>query len=173
MLLDRPDSVVALRPNVPVLGRVELTKFSYAFRKASRLRIWVDAPSPTGGNSFNLRSVSAQGTENAFAIAFGGGTSFRISRHFGVVTTVDYIRPSKSGVTLNNIRVSGGPVFIFGGGERRVASYTPVVPNPARVEAPLTTAASAPVVKAPALCVALTIDAQGNETCTRYAEGQK
>jgi len=59
MLLDRPESIEALRPNVPVLGRVELTKFSYAFRKGSRLRLWIDAPSATGENSFNFRSMLA------------------------------------------------------------------------------------------------------------------
>jgi putative CocE/NonD family hydrolase len=62
MLLDRPESVVALQPNVPVLGRVELTKFSYAFRRGSRLRIWIDAPSATGENSFNFRSVPGTNT---------------------------------------------------------------------------------------------------------------
>jgi uncharacterized protein len=59
MLLDSPESITALQPNIPVLGRVELTKFSYAFRQASRLRIWIDAPSATGGNSFNSRSMPA------------------------------------------------------------------------------------------------------------------
>jgi len=53
MLLDRPDSIFALTAGVPVLGRVELTKFSYALRAGSRLRIWIDAPSATGENSFN------------------------------------------------------------------------------------------------------------------------
>jgi uncharacterized protein len=59
ILLDQPELIEALRPNVPVLGRVELTKFSYAFRKGSRLRIWIDAPSATGENSFNFRSNPA------------------------------------------------------------------------------------------------------------------
>jgi uncharacterized protein len=59
ILLDTPDSIMALYPNVPVLGRVELTKFSYAFRKGSRLRIWIDTPSATGENSFNYRTIAA------------------------------------------------------------------------------------------------------------------
>lgn len=59
ILLDRPESITALQPNMPVLGRVELTKFSYAFRNGSRLRIWIDAPSATGENSFNFRSNPA------------------------------------------------------------------------------------------------------------------
>jgi predicted acyl esterase len=60
MLLDRPDSIFALTAGVPVLGRVELTKFSYALRAGSRLRIWIDAPSATGENTFNY--VSAPST---------------------------------------------------------------------------------------------------------------
>lgn len=56
ILLDRPESIVALTPSLPVLARVELTKFSYAFRAGSRIRIWIDAPSATGGNIFNYLS---------------------------------------------------------------------------------------------------------------------
>ena len=52
MLLDKPESIAALKPNVPVLGRLDLVKFSYAFRAGSRVRIWIDAPSATGENSF-------------------------------------------------------------------------------------------------------------------------
>jgi putative CocE/NonD family hydrolase len=62
MLLDKPESMVALTPGIPVLGRVELTKFSYAFRAGSRLRIWIDAPSATGGNSFNYVSAPSTNT---------------------------------------------------------------------------------------------------------------
>src|SRR6185437_15321730 len=57
ILLDTPGSIRALTPGVPVLGRVELTKFSYAFRRGSRIRIWIDTPSATGGNDFNHLSI--------------------------------------------------------------------------------------------------------------------
>lgn len=50
--LDRPETMEPLTPGVPALGRVELTKFSYAFRPGSRIRIWVDTPSRWGGYGF-------------------------------------------------------------------------------------------------------------------------
>jgi putative CocE/NonD family hydrolase len=56
---DRPACIDALSPGVPVLGRVELTKVSYAFRAGSRIRIWIDAPSATGENSFDHSSLPA------------------------------------------------------------------------------------------------------------------
>ncbi|MBS0419693.1 MAG: CocE/NonD family hydrolase [Proteobacteria bacterium] len=54
---DQPACIQALTPGVPALGRVELTKVSYAFRHGSRIRIWIDAPSATGGNSFDHASL--------------------------------------------------------------------------------------------------------------------
>jgi hypothetical protein len=62
ILLDGPGSISALTPGVPVLGRVELTKFSYAFRRGSRIRVWIDTPSATGGNDFehlSIRSINS------------------------------------------------------------------------------------------------------------------
>jgi len=56
MLLDRTGSITALKPGEPVLARVELTKFSHAFRSGSRLRIWIDTPSATGENHFSYVS---------------------------------------------------------------------------------------------------------------------
>ena len=54
---DLPGCISALRPGVPELGRVELTKVSYAYRAGSRIRVWIDAPSATGGNSFDHSSL--------------------------------------------------------------------------------------------------------------------
>ncbi|HVO45974.1 MAG TPA: CocE/NonD family hydrolase, partial [Steroidobacteraceae bacterium] len=59
---DWPACILALTPGVPALGRVELTKVSYAFRTNSRIRIWIDAPSATGENTFDhssLRSINS------------------------------------------------------------------------------------------------------------------
>jgi len=54
------------------------------------------------------------------------------------------------------------------------ASAPAPVPALVPVSMPVSTPAPAPVqVKAPAVCVASTTDAQGNETCTMYAQGQK
>jgi putative CocE/NonD family hydrolase len=50
--IDRPETMSSLTPGVPVLGRVELTKFAHLFRKGSRLRLWIDTPSQYGGNGF-------------------------------------------------------------------------------------------------------------------------
>ena len=57
VLCDRPGCTEALTPSVPVLGRVELTKVSHPFRAGSRIRIWIDAPSATGGNGFDHSSL--------------------------------------------------------------------------------------------------------------------
>jgi opacity protein-like surface antigen len=116
---------------------------------------------------------------NAFAFAFGGGASFRVSRHFGIATTADYTRPSKYGTALNNISLTVGPVFYFGGSKGEVASYTPAPPPiapaapvapPAPVAAPARVTAPAPVSER--RCIQSMIDTQGNETCMRYANQQ-
>jgi hypothetical protein len=52
VLVDTPEAIHALNPGEPVLGRVELNKFGYVFRKGSRIRIWVDTPSFWGGYGF-------------------------------------------------------------------------------------------------------------------------
>ena len=56
---DTPECIDALVPGVPVLARVEILKTGYALRKGSRLRLWIDAPSATGGNSFNHSTLPA------------------------------------------------------------------------------------------------------------------
>ena len=56
---DTPECIDTLVPGVPVLARVEIFKTGYAFRKGSRLRLWIDAPSATGGNSFNHSTLPA------------------------------------------------------------------------------------------------------------------
>lgn len=45
-------SVAPLTPGEPVLARVEIQKFSHAFRRGSRIRIWIDTPSTTGEEGF-------------------------------------------------------------------------------------------------------------------------
>lgn len=60
ILCDRPECFQALVPDRPVLGRVELSKVSHAFRKGSRVRLWIDAPSATGENDFDHSSLPAR-----------------------------------------------------------------------------------------------------------------
>lgn len=59
-LLDTPDAIQPMLPNVPALGRMEIPPFSHAFRKGSQLRIWIDAPSRTGGYGFNYFSIASR-----------------------------------------------------------------------------------------------------------------
>jgi predicted acyl esterase len=55
-----PGNFAPLPPNQPVLARVEINRFSYAFRKGYRIRIWIDTPSPTGDYTFTYNSVPAK-----------------------------------------------------------------------------------------------------------------
>jgi uncharacterized protein len=52
VLIDTPESIHALVPDIPVLARVELNKFAYLFGKGTQLRIWIDTPSFWGGYGF-------------------------------------------------------------------------------------------------------------------------
>ncbi len=52
-------SVSLLAPGVPVLARVEIQKFSHAFRKGSSIRIWIDTPSTTGEEGFAALTTPA------------------------------------------------------------------------------------------------------------------
>jgi predicted acyl esterase len=57
ILVDRPDAVLPLAPREAVLARVEINRFSFAFRKGSRIRLWIDTPSNTGFYSFSYNPV--------------------------------------------------------------------------------------------------------------------
>lgn len=52
-----PSDFAPLPPSQPVLARVEVNRFSYAFRKGTRLRIWIDTPSVTGYYFFSYNPV--------------------------------------------------------------------------------------------------------------------
>jgi hypothetical protein len=60
VLLDTPEAIRALTPEVPVLARVELNKLGYVFRKGSRIRIWMDTPSFWGGYGFSYTPIPAK-----------------------------------------------------------------------------------------------------------------
>jgi len=51
--LERADQLMPLLPGQPVFARVEINKMGHYFRKGSRLRIWIDTPSQTGGLVFD------------------------------------------------------------------------------------------------------------------------
>ena len=58
-LYDSPQTLVALNPGEPTLGKVELPNFSHVFRKGSKIRIWIDTPSTTGFLGFAPFSMPA------------------------------------------------------------------------------------------------------------------
>lgn len=53
VLIDQPETLQLLNPDEPALARVEINKFAAALRKGSRLRLWIDTPSPTGDYTFS------------------------------------------------------------------------------------------------------------------------
>jgi uncharacterized protein len=57
ILVDRPDAALPLAPREAVLARVEINRFSFAFRKGSRIRLWIDTPSGTSFYSFSYNPV--------------------------------------------------------------------------------------------------------------------
>ncbi len=60
VLKDRPETLAPMPADLPVLARVELNKFGYAFRKGSRIRVWIDTPSDTGSYGFDYISLPAK-----------------------------------------------------------------------------------------------------------------
>jgi len=58
-LLDRPDTIQVLNPGIPVLARVEIPPFAALLRPGSRIRIWIDTPSPRGDFRFDYISWPA------------------------------------------------------------------------------------------------------------------
>ena len=58
--IDRPETMQAMVPGVPALARIEVQKFAHAFRKGSRLRLWIDTPSQYGGSLFAPQSVPSR-----------------------------------------------------------------------------------------------------------------
>ena len=51
---------------------------------------------------------------NAFTMAIGGGNDWKISQHWAVRTSFDYVPSFKYGGTFRNVAASVGPVFSFG-----------------------------------------------------------
>lgn len=51
--LEQPDQLMPLLPGQPVFARVEINKMGHYFRKGSRLRVWIDTPSQSGGLLFD------------------------------------------------------------------------------------------------------------------------
>ncbi|NIE72964.1 CocE/NonD family hydrolase [Pantoea sp. Ap-967] len=54
---DQAEDIKPTNPGEAVLGRVEIGKMAHMFSKGSKLRIWIDTPSDTGGFKFNAFGV--------------------------------------------------------------------------------------------------------------------
>ena len=59
VLWDTSATIQVLNLDVPVLARVEINKFAAVLHKGSQIRIWIDAPSPTGLYKFDYVSLPA------------------------------------------------------------------------------------------------------------------
>jgi len=57
--VDWPSAIQPLNPDQPVFARMELNKFAHALRAGSRLRLWIDTPSPWGGYTFDYYAIPA------------------------------------------------------------------------------------------------------------------
>jgi opacity protein-like surface antigen len=67
-----------------------LAQFAHVLIGVDRLNATYTPPAGSSGKA----------SSNPFTFAIGGGTSFHVSQRFGLATTVDYIRPSTSGMSL-------------------------------------------------------------------------
>lgn len=131
-----------------------LNQFAHILLGVDRLNSTYTVPSFATNNS----------SMTPFTFAIGGGTSFHVSRYIGLATVADYIRPSTSGTALNDIRISVGPVFYFGGSKRIAAPYSPPAPvRPTRIVKDPTP---------PPVCIEYMIDSKGNEWCLLHAGQQ-
>jgi peptidoglycan-associated lipoprotein len=66
----------------------------------------------SGTGDFLFGSSSA--TDNAFAMAFGGGVDYNIHKHIAVrVAQLDFVQTYHADTNQNNFRYSGGIVFKF------------------------------------------------------------
>ncbi len=73
---DRIDMAQPVKVDTPVLARIEINKFFHRFGKESRVRIWIDPPSPTGDNIFVHYSVPGKvriwsGADHASSLVVG------------------------------------------------------------------------------------------------------
>lgn len=63
-----------------------------------------------------LESTNLKATSSSYAMAFGGGIDVKVSRGVAIrLFQADYYRPQAFGTSQNDLRVSTGIVFRFGG----------------------------------------------------------
>ncbi len=82
-----------------------------------------------GADHFGVSNVPGAGSNTKFAWAVGGGIDIPITRQFGIrLVQADFLRTMHGGDEQNNIRLSTGLDFMFGGapagsGERQLFSF--------------------------------------------------
>ena len=63
-----------------------------------------------------IQGTTAKATSSSYAMAFGGGLDVKVSRSIAIrLFQADYYRPQAFGYSQNNLRISTGIVFRFGG----------------------------------------------------------
>ena len=119
--------------NVPVRDYSYLAGPRFSFRP-----LFVHAL--LGGDHLSASVSTLSASQDSLAGAFGGGVEWPLSRHLAVRASSDYVFTRHNilggpSVTQNNIRVSAGIVFTFGGGREGTgrapsAQATPSQPTP-------------------------------------------
>lgn len=81
----------------------------------------------SGNVETGVSNISASASQNAFTSLFGGGMQVKISPHWALRTSADYVlthhnifkvvNPSAPNYTQNNFRVGVGIVFLYGEGK--------------------------------------------------------
>ena len=63
-----------------------------------------------------VKGTTAKATSSSYAMAFGGGLDVKVTRGLAIrLFQVDYYRPQAFGSSQNDLRISTGIVFRFGG----------------------------------------------------------
>lgn len=92
-----------------------------------------DAHSSASGSVNSIAgSFSSSGSVDSFFIAPGGGADFRITHNVWLRGGADYLRTSKFGETVNDIRAFAGITFTFGGAEESSQPQEPSSNSPPR-----------------------------------------
>jgi PEGA domain len=114
----------------------------------------VNAQASLTGNGELLMGIKASASEWAFGYAVGGGLDIKITKLLAVRTQVDWIRSTFNDAGIdrqNSLRVIGGLVFRFGGGNKeRAAVRSPQAPaNRSSRPSPITPSDAAPNLAKP------------------------
>ena len=89
-------------------------RFSYPGLK--RITPFVHALFGYEQTAAKLTGTTLQGSSSSYAMAFGGGIDVKVSRRMAIrLFQAEYYRPQAFGTSQNNLRVSTGVVFRFGG----------------------------------------------------------